>query len=191
MPLPPGNIYLPDLPQYDQDLERAKSLLAESGLMPLTLEIYGSSDRPPQPKMALAFSEAAAKIGVTLQVREIPYTEYVANVARKKPLYLSNFGGSATLFDAIYKKYHSKGFYNYSKIEAGPGLDAKLENMISEVDKEKRKLIATDALTDIHKYSDRLIPYFKNYIGITSDKVQGFVPPKFGTIETRGVWLSA
>jgi peptide/nickel transport system substrate-binding protein len=191
MPLPPGNIYLPELPQYDQDLEKAKSLLGGSGLMSLTLEIYGSSDRPPQPKMALAFSEAAAKIGVTLQVREIPYTEYVANVARKKPLYLSNFGGSATLFDAIYKKYHSKGFYNYSKIEAGPGLDVKLDNMISEVDKEKRKIIAADVLTDIHKYSDRLIPYFKNYIGITSDKVQGFVPPKFGTIETRGVWLSA
>jgi peptide/nickel transport system substrate-binding protein len=191
MPLPPGNAYLPELPQYDQDLARAKALLAESGLMPLTLDIFGSSDRPPQPKMALAFSEAAAKIGVTLQVREIPYTEYVANVARKKPLYLSNFGGSATLFDAVYKKYHSKGFYNYSEIEASPGLDGKLDAMISEVDIEKRKKIAADALTDIHKYSDRLIPYFKNYIGITSDKVQGFVPPKFGTIETRGVWLSA
>jgi peptide/nickel transport system substrate-binding protein len=191
MPLPPGNSYVPDVPQYEQDLDKAKSLLAESGAMPLSLEIYGSSDRPPQPKMALAFSEAAAKIGVTLQVREIPYTEYVANVARKKPLYLSNFGGSSTLYDAIYKKYHTKGFFNYSAIEAAPGLDARIETMISEVDREKRKKLATDVLTDIHKYTDRLIPYFKNYIGITTDKVQGFVPPKFGTIETRGVWLSA
>ena len=61
---------------------------------------------------------------------------------------------------------------------------------ISEVDTEKRKKIAGDALTDIHKFSDRLIPYFKNYIGITSDKVQGFTPPKFGTVDIRGVWLS-
>ncbi len=141
--------------------------------------------------MCLAFSEAAAKIGVTLNVRDVPYTEYAANVARKKPLFTSNWGGSPTLFDAIYKKYYSKGFYNYSNIECAPGLDAKLDNMIAEVDTAKRKVIAADVLTLIHEYSDRLVPYFKNYIGITNDKVNGFVPPKFGVIETRKMWLAA
>ena len=43
----------------------------------------------------------------------------------------------------------------------------------------------------VHEYSDRLVPYFKNYIGITNDKVNGFVPPKFGVIETRKMWLAA
>jgi peptide/nickel transport system substrate-binding protein len=141
--------------------------------------------------MCLAFSEAAAKIGVTLNVRDVPYTEYAANVARKKPLYTSNWGGSPTLFDAIYRKYYSKAFYNYSGIEAAPGLDAKLDDMIAEVDTQKRKTIAAGVLALIHEYSDRLIPYFKNYVGVTSDKVNGFVPPKFGVIETRRMWLSA
>jgi peptide/nickel transport system substrate-binding protein len=190
LPLPPGNFYLPDLPQYRQDLPLAKKLIEESGVGPITLDIYGSSERPPQVKMCLAFSEAAAKIGVTLNVRDVPYTEYAANVARKKPLYTSNWGGSPTLFDAIFRKYHSKAFYNYSEIEAAPGLDAKLEDMIAEVDTQKRKAIAADVLTVIHENSDRLIPYFKNYVGVTSEKVNGFVPPKFGVIETRRMWLS-
>jgi hypothetical protein len=45
-------------------------------------------------------------------------------------------------------------------------------------------------LTVIHENSDRLIPYFKNYVGVTREKVNGFVPPKFGVIETRRMWLS-
>ena len=89
------------------------------------------------------------------------------------------------------KSTYSKGFYNYSNIECAPGLDAKLDDMIAEVDTAKRKVIAADVLSLVHEYSDRLVPYFKNYIGITSDKVNGFVPPKFGVIETRKMWLAA
>jgi peptide/nickel transport system substrate-binding protein len=192
MPLPPGNPYLPPLPQYEQDLPRAKRLLEEAGLGgPISLDFWTTSDRPPAPKMVLAFSEAAARIGVTLRVRDIPYTEYAANVARKMPLYTSNWGGSPTLFDGVYKYYHSKAVYNYSGIEAAPGLDARLEAMIAEVDLAKRKVIAAEVLTAIHAGSDRIIPYFRNYVGVTSEKLQGFAPPRFGVIETRGLWLSA
>lgn len=191
VPLPPGNFYLPKLPQYEQNLPLAKKLIEESGVGPIVLNIYGSSDRQPQPKMCLAFAEAAAKIGVTLHVRDIPYTEYAANVARKKPLYTSNWGGSPTLFDGVYKAYYSKGFYNYSNIEAAPGLDTKLEEMIAEVDTAKRKAIVADVLTLVHKYSDRLVPYFMNYVGVTSDKVKGFKPPRYGVVNLRPIWLSA
>ena len=128
---------------------------------------------------------------VTLHVRDIPYTEYAANVSRKKPLYTSYWSGSATLFDAIHRIYHSKSQYNYSKIESAPGLDAKLDAMIAEVDLDRRKAITADVLRTLHASADRLIPYFRNYLGISTEKVQGFVPPRFGTVEMRGIWLSA
>ena len=70
-------------------------------------------------------------------------------------------------------------------------MDAKLDAMISEVDVAKRRAIAGDVLTIIHGHNDRMVPYFKNYLGVTTNKLQGFVPPKYGTIETRGLWLSA
>ncbi len=189
--LPPGNFYLPDLPVIDQDLPRAKKLLEEAGVGNLTIDAYTTSDRQPAPKMILAFSEAAAKIGVTVRVRDIPYTEYAANVARKMPMYSSYFSGSATLYDAVYKIHHSKAIYNYGNTEVAPGLDAKLDAMIAAVDTNKRKAIAGEALKLIQANSDRMVPYFRNYVGVTSDKVQGFQPPKYGTIETRGMWLSA
>jgi peptide/nickel transport system substrate-binding protein len=189
--LPPGDFYLPNLPQFEQDLPRAKKLLDESGAGPIAIDFYTTSDRPPAPKMVLAFSEAAAKVGVTLRVRDIPYTESAANVTRKMPMYTSYFSGSATLYDAIYKIHHSNGIYNYSGVEVAPGLDSKLDSMIAEVDTTKRQAIAADVLRELHECNDRMVPYFRNYVGVTSDKVQGFVPPRYGTIETRSIWLSA
>jgi peptide/nickel transport system substrate-binding protein len=189
--LPPGDFYLPELPQWEQDLPRAKKLLEESGVGPIALDFYTTSDRQPAPKMALAFSEAAAKIGVTLRVRDIPYTESAANVTRKMPMYCSYFSGSATLYDAIYKIHHSKGFYNYSGVEVWPGLDAKLDAMISEVDTQKRKAIAAEVVVMLHDHNDRMVPYFRNYLGLSNEKVEGFTPPRYGTVEMRGIWLNA
>ena len=47
-------------------------------------------------------ASARAQIGVTLRVRDVPYTEYAANVSRKMPLYTSYWSGSATLFELQY-----------------------------------------------------------------------------------------
>lgn len=191
VPLPPGNIYLTPLPQYEQDLDRARRLIAEAGVGPLTLDFWCSSERPPQPKVALAMKEAAAKLGVTINVRDIPYTEYVANVARKKPLYIANWSGSPTLYESLYLVFYSKARLNYSATETSPGLDALLEDIIAEVDINRRKRLVAQALTKIHDTSDRVIPYFMNYLGATSEKVQGFVPPQYDMIDVRPIWLRA
>ena len=189
--LPPGDPNLPPLPQIQQDLPKAKKLLEDAGLKDLTLDFYVTSDRQPSPKLGLGFADAAAKIGVKINVKDLPYTEYLGSVTRKMPMYISNFSGSATLYDSVYKNYHSKGIYCYSSAEVVPGLDAKLDSMISEVDPVKRRAIAGECVTAIHNNNDRLIPYFRNYVGVTSKKVEGFVPPKYGIVETRGMWLSA
>ena len=53
-----------------------------------------------------------------------------------------------------------------------------------------RKQLVAQALTKIHDTSDRVIPYFLNYLGATSDKVQGFVPPQYDMVDVRPIWLS-
>lgn len=189
VPLPPGNLFLPELPSHEQDLARAKRLIDESGVGPIALELYTSSERPPAPKLAVAFAEAASRIGVKITIRDVPYTEYVANVSRKKPFYTSQWIGSATLYDSLYLKYHSSASYNYSKLEQAPGLDALLEQMISEVDLEKRKAIVATVLAKVQQSSERIIPYFLNYIGASTDKLQGFKPPAYGPFDVVDLWL--
>ena len=45
----------------EQDLEKAKALIAESGVGPLELDLYTSSERPPAPKMAIAATNTTLK----------------------------------------------------------------------------------------------------------------------------------
>jgi len=191
VPLPPGNIYLPDLPQWKQDLPRARKLLEDSGVGPIELDFYTTSDRQPAPKLALAFAAEAAKIGVKLNVRDVPFTEYAANVARKKPLYNANFSAAPTLYSSLWRCYHSKGPYNYSGIELKSGFDSKIDALNAAVDLAERKSLAAEVLRIIHEENDRMIPYFRNYFAATSSKVGGFVPPKFGQVDMRGLWLTA
>lgn len=189
--LPPGNPYLPAIPQRDQDLPRARRLLAEAGVSNLSLECFCSSQRQPSPKMALALKEEAAKIGVNITVRDIPYTEYVATVARKKPLYISQWNDRLTLYESLYQIFHSRQPFNYGGTEVEPGTDALLENLIAEVDFEKRKALAAQALERIHRSSERIIPFFMNYMCAQSGRVQNYNPPLHGAADYRDVWLSA
>lgn len=189
--LPPGNPYLPNLPQRDQDLPRARRLLAEAGVRNLSLEAFCSSERQPTPRMALALKEDAAKIGVNITIRDIPYTEYVATVARKKPLYLSQWNDRLTLYEALYQIYHSRQPFNYGGTEVEPGVDALLEDIIAEVDFDRRKALAAQALEKIHRSSERIIPFFMNYMCATSLRLQGYNPPLHGVAELRDVWFTA
>jgi len=189
--LPPGNAYLPDIPQRDQDLPRARRLLNEAGVGNLSLECFCSSERQPSPKMALALKEDAAKIGITITVRDIPYTEYVATVARKKPLYISQWNDRLTLYESLYQIFHSKQPFNYGGTEVEPGTDALLEELIAEVDFDKRKALAAQAMERIHRASERIIPFFMNYMCAASNRVQNYNPPLHGAADYRDVWLSA
>jgi peptide/nickel transport system substrate-binding protein len=189
LPLPPGNIYLPSFPQRSQDLAKAKALLDESGVGKLTLDIFTTSERPPAPKMALALAEAAGKIGVTLTIRDVPYTEYIANVMRKKPLYTSSIGAAPTLFQTLYRMQHLGQPYNYGQ-EGDAATDALLDSMIGEPDLGKRKALGAQVLQHTYTLGEMINPYFLPYLCATSAKVDGFVPPRYNVIDVRKVNLA-
>src|SRR5690606_13089815 len=124
------------------------------------LTAFTTSERPPAPKMVLAIQEPAARLGIKIEIRDVPFTEYSANVARKQSMYTTQWTGYYTDYERLYKSFHSKGGSNYSAVETAPGLDALLEDIIAEVDDAKRKALMAKALPLIHDYSDRIIPYF-------------------------------
>ena len=70
-PVPKGIFpYTEDVPQYSQDLEKAKALLAEAGHADgLTLTLTYASENPAEARFVPLIKDAFAKIGVTLDVR--------------------------------------------------------------------------------------------------------------------------
>lgn len=190
MPFPNGSEYLPDVPQYKQDLDKAKALLAEAGHEKMDIELFTSSERPPTPKIALAFKEAASKIGVNVTITDVPYAEYAANVARKKAFYTTQWSAYPTVYERLYNMYRSGANFKYGVVEDAEGLDALLDQVISELDDAKRKELIKEALVKIHKHGERIIPYFTMYVGAATERVQAYTPPTYDIIDFREVWLS-
>ncbi len=191
-PLLPTDPMVPaDLPQNDQDLAKAQALLREAGIESLSLTAWTTSERPPAPKMVLAVQEPAARLGIRIDIRDVPFTEYSANVARKQPLYTTQWTGYHTDYERLYRSFHSKGGSNYSGIETVPGLDPLIEDLIAEVDDAKRKELMAKILPMIHSGSDRIIPYFQNFFGATVDRLKGYTPPQSDLIDVREIWFEA
>ncbi|GAA4529288.1 ABC transporter substrate-binding protein [Amycolatopsis samaneae] len=68
----------PDLPQRAQDIERAKSLLAEAGQSTLAFTIATDGLLPGMQELAQVFAENAAKAGVKVEVSRVTPTEFLA-----------------------------------------------------------------------------------------------------------------
>jgi peptide/nickel transport system substrate-binding protein len=190
VPFAPGTPFFPDIAPARQDLAKARQLLQAAGIDRLTLDLWTSSERPPAPKMALSFSQSAAPLGLTLQVRDIPYAEYVSSVARKKPLYTNYQGSWPTLYQSVYRAYRSGEGYNYGGREQFPGADAQLEDLVSTTEPALRQARARAVLAKISRFGERITPYFQNYMAAASPSVRGFVPPPYMMIDLQSVWLA-
>ncbi len=182
--------YRPDLEQHRQDLPKARALLDQAGIGEMDIELWTCSERPPTPKIALAFQEAAKQIGVNVTVHDVPYAEYAANVARKKPFYTTVWSAYPTIYERLWLMYRSGAGFKYGEVEDAPGLDALLDGIISELDADRRREMIREAATVIHKKGERIIPYMTMYVGAATERVQAYVPPTYDIIDFREVWLS-
>ena len=180
VPLPPGNPYLSDLPQHDQDLDRARKLLADAGTGPLTLDSV--QQRPAAHAVGRAGDEGCRREDrCDNQCTGHPVNGLRCKRFRKKATVYRELVGSPTLYKSLCLVFYSKARLNYSSVETSPGLDGLLEDIIAEIDPSLRKQLVAKALTKIHD-STTGDPYLLNYLGATSDKGQGFDPPQYDMV---------
>lgn len=69
---------LPDVPQREQDIDRAKELLKEAGQSDLTIDLAVSNGVAGMAESAQVFAEQAAKAGVTVNVNSMDPPTYLA-----------------------------------------------------------------------------------------------------------------
>lgn len=67
----------PDVPQRQQDIERAKQLLAEAGATDLELDLYTTAGTPGMVQTAVVFAEQAKEAGVTIDVHNLDQAAYL------------------------------------------------------------------------------------------------------------------
>ncbi|KFL32741.1 ABC transporter substrate-binding protein [Devosia riboflavina] len=169
---------------YEQDLEKAKALMAESGVSGFTAKVIGATGEPP-----VAASEAQvlqaqlAEIGINLEIEMMELNVYVDTwLAGNFDMAVAQNGGRPDPFP-MYNRYFTKDG-NLLKVSnfVDDTLDTLMREGQAETDPAKRVEI-------FHKFENHLVEqapwlWLSTGYGYTAQlkTVSGFVPSPTGTL---------
>jgi peptide/nickel transport system substrate-binding protein len=189
--------YAKDLPQREQDIPQAKSLLASAGKEGLTVDLHTTNGAAGMVQLATVFATHAKAAGVTINVKNDP--NYYGNAYLKLPFSV-DFWGTRSYLNQVQQGSLPTSPYNETHWPPKSGAGSDFGDLYSQA------LAATDASSRIeieHKMQQYeydlggyIIPFFGNLIDAYSSKVQGLVPSK-GTLNLdsfghgyRTIWFA-
>ncbi len=170
--------YAKDLPQRDQDLDQAKSLLKQAGKENLTVELVTAPVFQGIVEAAQVFAEQAKGAGVTVKVRKVDTGTFYGDNYLKWP-FAQDFWASRVYLAQVAQGDLPNSPFN--ETHWGKGQFQSLINQArGEVDDAKRADILHQAQQMQYEQGGYIIPYFSNIIDAYSSKVSGFVAAKSG-----------
>jgi len=182
--------YASDMPQREQDIDQAKSLLASAGKEGLTVDLHTTPGAEGMVKLATVFATQAKAAGVTVNVKNDP--NYYGD-SYLKLAFSVDFWGTRGYLNQVQQGSLPSSPYNETHWPPKSGEGSNFEDLYHQA------LAATDAGTRIeleHDLGGYIIPFFGNLIDGYSSKVQGLVPSK-GTLNLdsfghgfRTIWFA-
>lgn len=136
-----------DAGTFEEDLDRARELLAEAGLADgFSSTLYFKQSNSTESAAAVFIQANLREIGVEVDLRPLTDADFIAQTnARSLPMYLNTFLGWGA--DPFYQMYYmgaadaGTNFTNY----ANPELDALLEQGAATADEAERERISAEA----------------------------------------------
>lgn len=137
-----------DLPEVKQDLDKAREELAQSKYAdaldshPVTL--YWVTDVPDEEKLALLLKQNAAEIGITVEVKSVPWASFVDLVATVEDTPNITIVHVDPYYDeagsVLESKYHSSSIGTWEQAEwlCSDEIDAAIEDAIATTDYDAR-----------------------------------------------------
>jgi len=189
--------YASDLPQREQDIDQAKSLLASAGKEGLTVDLHTTPGAEGMVKLATVFATQAKAAGVTVNVKNDP--NYYGD-SYLKLAFSVDFWGTRGYLNQVQQGSLPSSPYNETHWPPKSGEGSNFEDLYHQA------LAATDPGTRIelehemqqleYDLGGYIIPFFGNLIDGYSSKVQGLVPSK-GTLNLdsfghgfRTIWFA-
>jgi peptide/nickel transport system substrate-binding protein len=170
--------YAAHLPQREQDLEQAKSLLSQAGQAGLSVELVTSSFLAGSSEAAQVFAEQAKGAGANIKVKKLDGSTFFGDQYLKWPFaqdfwytrsYLSQVATS-TMKGALFNEQHW----------ADPEFEALIKKARATVDVDARKPILHQAQEIEYERGGYIVWSFRNQIDAYDPKWSGFVPDRRG-----------
>lgn len=142
-PLPKASpAYDKNVKKYNQDIEKAKKLLAEAGYPNgLDIELWCMDDGP-RVDMCVIIQDQLKKIGINVEIKIFEFGAYVSKTALpNKELYFLSWNSSGDGDVALYPLFHSTqhGAPGNRSFYSNPKVDELLDRARVSVDEEERK----------------------------------------------------
>ncbi|OYR08827.1 ABC transporter substrate-binding protein [Brucella thiophenivorans] len=189
---PSSRFYRKDLMPTAYDPEKAKSLLADAGLIGKAIPIVASTAAQQSVEIAMVLQQAASQIGLTLDVQRVPSDGYWSNYWNKAPICFGNINPRPTP-DAMFSQfYKSDAAWNESKFK-----DEKFDALLTEArgitDDAKRMDIYGELQGIISTKAGTIIPSFYEGLDAHNSKVKGIRPMPSGNLMGNSfaeyIWL--
>src|ERR687894_704876 len=170
--------YASELPQREQDLEQAKSLLKQAGQEGLTVELTTAPVFQGIVEAAQVFAEQAKGAGVTVNVKKVDSGTFYGDNYLKWP-FAQDFWATRVYLTQVAQGDLPNSPFNETHWEH-PKFIELIQQARAELDDARRKEILVEAQTIQYEEGGYIIPYFSNIIDGYSAKLGGFVEAKSG-----------
>jgi peptide/nickel transport system substrate-binding protein len=171
-------VYASDLPQRQQDLDQAKSLLKQAGREGLSVELVTAPVFQGIVQAAQVFAQQAKGAGVDVKIRKVDSgTFYGDNYL--KWTFAQDFWASRVYLSQVAQGDLPDSPFNETHWKDPKFLDL-IQQARAEVDDGKRADILHEAQTIQYEQGGYIIQYFSNIIDAYSAKLGGFVEAKCG-----------
>lgn len=189
-PVPPVNPYFAeDIAPREQNIERARELLAEAGYADgLDLTLYTSASRPGMVELAVAFQEMARPAGININIERTPPDVYWSEYWLQVPFYVSNWNLRVSADETLAIAYHSEAAWNETNY-SNPELDALIDEARAEPDEARRAELYAQAQQIITDDGGVVVAFFKPVVSAVRDQVHGLAPMPTALMFFREAWL--
>jgi peptide/nickel transport system substrate-binding protein len=189
--------YASDLPQREQDIDQAKSLLKAAGAEGLTVDLHTTNGAANMVPVATVFATQAKDAGVTINVKNDPnyYGDDYLKLA-----FSVDFWGTRGYLNQVQQGSLPSSPYNEThwppKSGDGSNFGDLYNEALSATDEGKRNDIMHEMQTMEYDMGGYIIPFFNNLIDGYAANVSGFQPSK-GTLNLasfghgfRTIWFN-
>jgi peptide/nickel transport system substrate-binding protein len=178
--------YNSDLPQREQDIEQAKSLLKAAGADGLTVDLHTTNGASGMVELASVFASQAKAAGVNITVKNDP--NYYGD-AYLKLAFSVDFWGTRGYLNQVQQGSLPTSPYNEThwppKSGTGSNFGDLYQQALRATDSSKRIEIEHEMQKLEYENGGYIIPYFNSLIDGHSSKVKGLSPSK-GTLNLAG-----
>jgi peptide/nickel transport system substrate-binding protein len=180
------------LPQRDQDIEKAKSLLKQAGQSDVAVTLYTTEVAPGMVQAAEVFATQAQAAGIKVNVAKQPTTEYFARSYLKTPFEMDYWSYLPYLI-TVSQATITGSVFNMTNF-SNPKYDKLFAEASKTIDEKKQTELVHEMVTIDYEEGGYIIPYNFPIIDAWAPNVHGIAPSVLGqalsNFQFQNFWVS-